>query len=367
MMKRKNVLAAVTVLAVSSGLLTVSALTVPYFVGSMMANAAPSASEVSTREDKPAMRLASQKTPVLKVEGKAPVSTVREYLQGIMTEAEIQQIYHYVDNSKMEGEPASRTMNERELKRLKILDEQYVYEGVRPQKPLPLKPGMSSFYLDIENDYFVYPARELTDEELLQYVDWYARVNFALGKRIVKPEPDAKDIGKEEALSKAADRIKRLFDADVTRMEASAAYNKFGPEQQGEWFLHFQPYRVGTLNANGEAYLMYDVYIDSISGKVLDTTVVNPSYKRTPITPEMNKKIRQDPSWIEAAKSIVIKKQGEGQAIKKSSFIQDTVYDKRGVVAVALELEDGSSYIAELRYPEKALRCLIYHPAKGGL
>lgn len=365
MMKRKNVLAAVAVLAVFSGLLTVSALTVPYFVGSMMANATPKASEASTRENKPAMMLSSQKTPLLKVEGKVPVSTVEEYLQRIMTEAEIQQIYHYAD-SKKEGEPASRTMNDRELKRMRILDEQYAYDGVRPEKPLPLKAGMASFYLDIANDYFVYPARELTDEELLQYVDWNYRVNFALSKRSVKPQPDAKDIGKEEALNKAVDSIKRLFDADVTPMKATAAYNKFGPEQQGEWLIHFQPYRVGTLNANEEVYLMYDVFIDSISGTVVDTTVVNPSYKRTPITPEMNKKIRQDPSWIETAKSIVTKKQGEGQAIKKSSFVQDTVYDKRGVVAVSLELKDGGSYTLELRYPEKALRCLIYNPAKGG-
>ncbi|OZB90031.1 hypothetical protein [Paenibacillus sp. XY044] len=363
-MKRKNVLAAVAVLAVSSGLLTISALTVPYFVGSMMANAAPKATESSTKGDEPPVLLASQKTPVLKVEGKSPVSTIEEDLQRTMTEAEIQQIYQYAD-SKKEGEPASRTMNAGELKRLKILEERYKYGEARPQKPLPLKAGVSSFYLDIAKDYFVYPARELTDEELLQYIDWYARVNFALSKRIVKPQPDAKDIGKEEALSKAADSIKRLFDADVSRMEATAAYNKLGPEQQGKWFLHFQPYRVGTLNANEEAYLMYAVFIDSVSGTVEDTTVVNPSYKRTPITPEMNVKIRQDPSWIEAAKSIVTKKQGDGQAIQKSSLVQDSVYDKRGVVAVALEMKDGSSYTVELRYPEKALRCLIYNPAKG--
>ncbi|MEC0372160.1 hypothetical protein [Paenibacillus chibensis] len=366
-MKRKNILVGVAVLAVSSGLLMVSALTVPYFVGTMMANAAPQAADAVTKHDKPPALLVSQKTPLLKVEGKEPVSTVEEDLERTMTEAEIQQIYHYGDHIKKESEPSSRTMNAAELKRLKALEDLYRYEGVRPQRQLPLKSGVSSFYLDIANDYLFYPARELTDEELLQYIDWYARMNFALSKRIVKLQPDAKDIGKEEALDKAVDSIKRLYDADVSLMEATAAYHKFGPEQQGSWVLHFAPYRVGALEAHGESYLMYDVFIDSLSGVVVDTTVVNPSYKRTPITPEMNKKIRQDPSWIEAAKSIVMHKQSEEQAIIKSSFIQDSVYDKRGVVAIALELADGASYTLELRYPERALRCMVYNPAKGGL
>lgn len=37
--------------------------------------------------------------------------------------------------------------------------------------------------------------------------------------------------------------------------------------------------------------------------------------------------------------------------------------NSRGMVDVKLLLEDGSSYIAELRYPDKSLRCLLYEEA----
>ncbi|MBE9917687.1 hypothetical protein G8C92_27165 [Paenibacillus donghaensis] len=363
----KNILTALAFCAVSGGLLAFNAYAVPNIATLTQTKPnAPQSFAASKSQEKPVITLASSKVPMLNVEGKAPVSTVKDELERTMTVEEMQQIYNYVDNSKNEFLTANRQMSDQESKRRQVLEDQYVYDGVRPQNKLPLTPGISSFYFDMGKDVWVYPDRELTDEELLQYVDWFARVNFTLSKRIEEQQPDAKDIGKEEALAKASKSVSKLFDADVSKMKASAAFNKFGPEQKGKWFVHFQPYKTLTLDANGSAYMMYDVMIDALSGTVIDTTIVNPAYKKTPITSEMNKKIRQDPSWIEAAKNVVLKKQGETRAIKKSTIIQDQLYDKRGVVAVSIELKDGSSYTVELRYPEKTLRCLIYDPAASG-
>lgn len=70
-----------------------------------------------------------------------------------------------------------------------------------------------------------------------------------------------------------------------------------------------------------------------------------------------------DSSWLQAVRTIVADKQGDTRAITGTSIIKDSVYDKRGVVAVLVKLKDGSSYTAELRYPGKTLRCLIYTQA----
>ncbi|WP_143192226.1 hypothetical protein [Paenibacillus helianthi] len=70
-----------------------------------------------------------------------------------------------------------------------------------------------------------------------------------------------------------------------------------------------------------------------------------------------------DSSWLQAARTIVADKQGDTREIIGTTIIKDSIYDKRGVVAVLVKLKDGSSYTAELRYPEKKLRCLIYTPA----
>jgi len=363
-MKKKNV-PTLTVIAVSAGLLTLSAVSVPVIAASTrVANHA----EISPTQSSVLLAATSvaSKTPLLNISDKAQVSTVEEYLEQTMTEEEIQQIYAYADKSTNLIESSTRKMSAQEQKKLQALREQYTYEGVRPEKLLPLKAGVASFYLDMDKDTFVYPKRELTNEELLQYIDWIARLNFALGKRYVAPQPDAKDIKKEEAVKKARESVKKLFDVDVEGLEMNASYNKLGPAQQGFWSVHFQPSKAETLQSSGKTYMMYIVLIDSLSGVVIDTTIFHSTYKRTPITNVIAKNVMKDQSWTETAKTIVVKKQGEKRAIKKTSIIQEAQYDQRGTVAVSVELEDGSSYIAELRYPDKTLRCLIYQPAKSG-
>ncbi|MNU09271.1 hypothetical protein D3C72_2557370 [compost metagenome] len=56
-------------------------------------------------------------------------------------------------------------------------------------------------------------------------------------------------------------------------------------------------------------------------------------------------------------------KQGETRRIVKAYLTDTEVNNKRGMVAVDLLLEDGSRYNAEFRYPDQALRCLIYEAA----
>lgn len=358
-MNKKNVLATLAIFVISGGLLAASTFAVLHFVPPSV----PERYGESKQQGAPEMTLANSEIPILKVEAPISATTVKEYLEQTMTDGDIQQIYHYYDNIKIEAEASNRKMTDQEAKRLKVLKEQYIYEGVRPQKPLPLKEGNYSFYLDLSKATYVYPQRLLTDEELLQYIDWHSRVNFALSKRIVRPQPDSKDISEADALAKAHDSVTRLFDVDVSKLKVTASYHKFGPGQIGEWVVHFQPYNVERLQASGETYFMYDVFIDSLTGNVIDTTIFNSNYKRTPITAAMKEQIKQDHSWIDAAKTIVREKQGDTRAITNTSFIEDVKNDQRGVVAISISLEDGNAYTAELRYPEKTLRCLIYEPA----
>lgn len=116
------------------------------------------------------------------------MSTVKEDLLKQMTEAQIQQIYDFIDKP---GDPhtSGREMTESEGKRRLVLDDQYVYDGLRPKQQLPLKPGQAEMYLDLETNTYTYPERSLTDEELLQLIDWAYRVNYISSKRTVTAPP----------------------------------------------------------------------------------------------------------------------------------------------------------------------------------
>lgn len=62
--------------------------------------------------------------------------------------------------------------------------------------------------------------------------------------------------------------------------------------------------------------------------------------------------------------TILTDKQKESRKIVTATLINTETNDKRGMVAVQMMLEDGSSYTAEMRYPDQSLRCLTYETAQ---
>lgn len=363
-MKKKKSLISITTTAfvVSGGLLALSAVTVPGVVNqSVVAQKVPLQQNVQTTA------LVNSTVPVMKVEADVPVSTVETYLKQTMTEEEIKQIYNYIDSSKKEASGTNRELTKSEDSRLLALRDKYVYDGLRPATSLPLKPGNYDFYLDAAKDTYMYPKRSLTDEELLQQIDWSFRVDYALSKRHPADaiKPGAKDIYKKEALALAGKSVKKLFNVDVSKLEAVASLTTFPSGKQKIWMIHFQLYKADTLKAKGQPYLSYVVMVDSTTGTVIDTTVVDLSYKRTPISSAISQEISKDDSWVQEAKQIITEKMGETRAIKNAKYVKNAENDKRGMVSILITLEDGSIYDAELRYPEKTLRCLLYKPAKS--
>lgn len=358
-MNQKKLPAILTVIAVTSALLTLSAFSVPRIVNTILVS-----DNTIAQQEAPKIMLANSKVPVLKIEPTVPVSTVTEYLEQKMTKNELQQIYDYMDNSKKNAISANRKMTSEEVKRLGKLKEQYIYEGLHPKGLLPLKPGNYDFHFNLEEGIFNYPKRSLTDQELLQYIDWNMRIDFAFKKRLVHQAPDTNDIPIPEAISLASESVKKLFDVYTSKLEVLTVYSKYGPGQKGIWHIHFQPYKVQTLIAKGQTFLEYDIMLDSMTGVVIDTTIVNLSYKRTSISSTASQEIKKDLNWIQVAKKIVTEKQGETRKITKATVVNDSITDKRGVVSIKIELDDGNYYTVELRYPDKSLRCLLYEAQK---
>ncbi|GGF67407.1 hypothetical protein GCM10010912_10480 [Paenibacillus albidus] len=357
-MSNKKFTASLAVLLFSGSVLTVSAMAVPRIVNTPVA-----AQNKPVLQDMARLASSGSKAPVLKVEAPAPVSTVNSDLE-LMTEEELQQVYDFADR-QVNSDPrlTGREMTDAEIKRRQILEDQYVYDGVRPKGSFPMQPGQSDFYYDLKMNTFTYPDRPLTDEELLQFIDWSYRVNYVMSKRHVKAVPGPEELSQKEAVVLAASSVGKLFDVDVAKLETKVIYDEAGLDKRRTWAIQFSPYKSLTLSGQGKEFWQYNVIIDGPTGIVVDTTASNFSLKRTPISTSAASLIQKDASWIHAATKIVTDKQGETRKITKA-FLTDTVTNnKRGMVAVKLLLEDGSSYNAEMRYPDQSLRCLIYEPA----
>lgn len=355
---KKKLTATLAVVVFSGGILAVSGFVVPGLVNSAVVAKSSAAMQGYSKQG-----VADSTVPVLKVEAPAPVPTVNDDLIKQMTEAEIQQMYDYMDEP---GEPkiSGREMTDAEINRRLVLEDQYVYDGVRPQKPLPLVP-VQGLYLDTKTNTHHYPERAWTDEELLQLIDWSYRLNLLASKRnITEPAvavPQKYSEAEVDAL--AAESVRKLFDADVSKLKTNVMLVEPGYGIRSFWSVGFTPYKSSTLRGQGQEYWQYNVQIDPETGVVVDTTASNSVIQRNPIDAAAEAAIKKDKSWVNTAVQIVKDKQGEKRKIVKASLTGTEVNNKRGMVAVDIVLEDGSKYNAELRYPSKMLRCLIYEPA----
>lgn len=356
-MSKKKLSATLAVILFSAGALTVSEHLVPGFV-----NSAVIAKNSPANQDSGELAMTGNAVPVLKVEAPAPVSTVTEDLINQMTKAEIKRIYDVLNKPGNEPHISGRVMTYAEEKRSAVLSDQYVYDGLRPKQLLPLKPGQAEVYLDLENTTLYFPDRTLTDEELLQLIDWsWRELYIASSQNVTAPPLQESSKAKAEAL--AADSVRKLFDADISKLQTKVFQDELGLHEHPTWSVHSAPYRLSTLQGQGKEYWEYHVIIDAKTGVVLDTTAINVALKRTPIDAAAASAIRKDASWINKATEVITDKQGETRRIVKAYLTDTEVNNKRGMVAVDLLLEDGSRYNAEFRYPDQALRCLIYEAA----
>ncbi|WP_054940144.1 hypothetical protein [Paenibacillus ihuae] len=356
-MSKKKLSATLAVILCSAGAFTVSAYLVPGFVNSTVVARNTPAIQGSAQPG-----VTGNTVPVLKVEAPAPVSTVTEDLINQMTKAEIKRIYDILNKPGNEPRISGRVMTDSEEKRSAVLSDQYVYDGMRPEQQLPLKPGQAEVYLDLENTTLYFPDRTLTDEELLQLIDWSWRELYIASSQNVT-EPPLQESRKANAEALAADSVRKLFDADISKLQTKVFQDELRLDKHPTWNVHSAPYRSLTLHGQGKEYWEYNVIIDAKTGVVLDTTAINVALKRTPIDAAAASAIRKDASWINKATQVITDKQGETRRIVKAYLTDTEVNNKRGMVAVKLLLVDGSSYTAEFRYPDQALRCLIYEAA----
>lgn len=122
---------------------------------------------------------------VLSVPVKAAVDCVQERMMQ-MTDAEKKEIYEEVQNSV--GEEAivySRDFTEEENERYHDLLKQYEDSGKIPSSELKKIDGISDkevehLLYDSKNRILYLPARKLSDEELLEIIDYYHKADYAL-------------------------------------------------------------------------------------------------------------------------------------------------------------------------------------------
>lgn len=284
---------------------------------------------------------------------------VSQYFAETVTQEALRGIYDFVDKSENSIDAGTRKLTEAEENRMTILREGYVYGGLRPEKALPLVAGDSDFYLDMRNDFYHYPARELTDEELLQLIEWRLKINYALSLRYPQAEaaiPNANEMKEAEAMTLATEYIEKLFDVSRADFRIDATFNQGSTIQPDGWFVRLSS---DKLNGNDAGDWNYAVWMSAAEGVRISRS--SPTHQSTTMSDVDITTSSKDNSWIEKAKAIVGEVEGEVGRVKEAYFVNiaEDNAEKR-TVDVKVDMEDGASYIVSLFYPDQTVKEVSY-------
>ena len=292
-------------------------------------------------------------------------SLVQERMEEIPAK-EHQEMVEMLDSQEVGADSYIREYTEEERNRMSELYSQY-QQGMFPEGELPQVDSVEEAealelcYLTTTSSFYL-PDRELTDEELLQLIDFEVKRNYALKKRY--EEEYADEIAAKEQAEK--EQIAQIVDeGGITEEEAVVEAQKwlekiYGITGEGLELNHYLDEYSGAYSGQKNMYMVnwsqqsrnyYYFYISSTDGSLIEAFYSGESIgdaRRVDVTPtEMKEKL---PGLRDAAVSFMAEKLGVDVTTYAESYVNYYVYDgiKTGsAVQFVFVDESGQGYMME--------------------
>lgn len=292
-------------------------------------------------------------------------SLVQERMEEIPAQ-EHQEMVEMMDSQTVGADSYIREYTEEERNRMSELYTQY-QQGVFPEGELPQADSeeeaesMELCYLTTNSTFYL-PDRALTDEELLQLIDFEVKRNYALRQRY--EEEYAEEIAAKEQEEK--EQIAQIVDeGGITEEEAVVEAQKwlekiYGITGEGLELNHYLDEYSGAYSGQKNMYMVnwsqqsrnyYYFYISSTDGSLIEAYYSGENIgdaRRVDITPdEMKEKL---PGLRDTAVSFMAEKLGVDVTTYAESYVNYYVYDglKTGSAAEFVFVdESGQGYMMQ--------------------
>lgn len=218
----------------------------------------------------------------LSVSAVAAVNRYHERMQQL-SEQEINKLNDEVQNSDANADSFSREITSEERKRMEQLTNQYENMGVFPQSELQQITGTEQIQTDKicffrETSTFYLPERKMTDEELLQIIDFWHKRDYSITEKnseIINSQAKAttanSGLTKQEAEQKAVETVKTLLKTDISEYEKTSAFNSI-TNAEGKIISQYMV----TLSKT-DATTKYYVLIDGFTGEMIEVRLMDSS------------------------------------------------------------------------------------------
>lgn len=215
---------------------------------------------------------------LISIPASAKISSYVKERMSQMSEDELGNYMEASDQKNMTREHStealtySRELSEEERTRYKDLFEKYENEGLFPENDLPVVDQVEKpveikypFYETYNYKYYL-PDRTLTDEELLEMIDFLHKIDYAASHTeaaqktiqaqqdfFAHPYPGDGDLSEDEAVRIATFYLEKLLDKDCSSMETLVEFCFGYCEIDGE----YGDYMVTFKASNEESYVLY--------------------------------------------------------------------------------------------------------------
>ena len=200
----------------------------------------------------------------------AAVSAYRARMEA-MSKEEVQTHYETEMIGKGEVYRYSRPLSDSEEKRLDTLRQEYE-NGRFPEGEISKEKIDNGVYYNMENRTYMLPDRELTDEEILQILDMWAKVDYSL-QQINKEKEEAGELETiafvEKEVEVTAENapyiygreiVERIYDINLEDCEPEVTYTTPDYEPGSDGY-----YEVSFKNDDGKYVIRFRVYSGELS------------------------------------------------------------------------------------------------------
>jgi len=193
-----------------------------------------------------------------------------------MTEEEekaFDEIVLLLEKSTLLTSQQNRELSESESNRMIELRKKFRAGTIKSKKTLPIGENFEKPYFNPHNETYYYPEEEMTDEQLLQIIDFQEKLDKALAKfweAYIHNEMGNTDIRitEEEAIKSAKSTIERIFDVELDNMDVKSQFIKDEYKKEKYWGIVFQPKNIDILMEQGKIFWMYFSKVNVYTGKV---------------------------------------------------------------------------------------------------
>lgn len=169
------------------------------------------------------------------------IAAVNRYYERMkqIPEQEIIKLNDEAQNSDVNADSFSREFTVEEQKRMNQLTDHYENKGVFPKSELLQITSTEQIQTDkicflSETSTFYLPERELTDEDLLQIIDFWHKRDYSIAEQnaeIINSQPKAttanSGVTQQEAEQQAVDSVKKIVKADISGYEISSVFSSY--------------------------------------------------------------------------------------------------------------------------------------------